>query len=81
VARFGEWIEPFHAFYSVDLKEMIEGQLMHGHHKIADMLLERPVDYVPESLIREHTPDWTLFRNLNAVEDLSNYLEEEDEEH
>lgn len=75
VTRFGEWMEPFNAFYSKDLKSHIEDFLASGRRAIHTMLDDQSVDYVPESVARSFSPEWEMFFNLNTREDMEEYLQ------
>lgn len=71
IARYGEWIEPFHGFYSAPMAPVAETLVSKGDYRIAHLLERFDVDYLPEALVRTYTPDWSLFRNLNAATDLT----------
>ncbi len=74
VTKFGEWIEPFCSFYSIDLIETIEKYLLSGRRSINGMLKDLNISYVEEKEARKYSPNWDMFLNLNTKEDLSKYL-------
>ncbi|MGM0395653.1 MAG: molybdenum cofactor guanylyltransferase [Bacillota bacterium] len=78
ITRFGEWIEPFNAFYGKDLAVEIEKFLSTGRRAVHTMLRDYPVDYVPENSAREFSPEWNMFFNLNTKEDVEEYLQRDE---
>lgn len=75
VTRFGEWIEPFNAFYRKDLTMQIEEFFLTGRRAIHTMLKDHPVDFVPENEARKFSPEWGMFFNLNTRENIQEYLQ------
>lgn len=76
ITKFGDWIEPFNAFYSKALIEHIESFLMGGGKAVHRLLMNHNVEYIPEEVARSFSPDWGMFFNLNTREDLLKYTEE-----
>lgn len=74
ITRFGNWIEPFNAFYSKKLKNEIEKHLFSGNRSINSLLEKLDVCYIKEEEARRFSPDWDMFLNLNTKEDLNNFL-------
>lgn len=74
VTRFGEWIEPFHAYYSKDQIQDMEAFLETGRKSVNRFLDSQKTLYVPESEARKFSPDWEMFYNLNTREDLAHYM-------
>lgn len=70
VTRFGDWIEPFNAFYSKALIPQIEENIMQKKQKISSLLYASEVLYIEEQTARVLSPDWAMFTNLNVEEDL-----------
>ncbi len=70
ITRLGEWIEPFNAFYSITLANLIEDCIRQDIRQINVMLKKADVIYVEESKAREYSPNWDMFVNLNTAEDL-----------
>jgi len=68
--RFGDWLEPFNAFYSKSLLPSIEQAYKDGRSKIGDMLAKAQTYYVEESEARNFSPDWGMFDNINTQADL-----------
>jgi molybdopterin-guanine dinucleotide biosynthesis protein A len=66
----GEWIEPFHALYSVDIADDIEKNVKMGRYKIYDVLKKKNVLRISESDVRRYSPGLEIFRNLNDMGDL-----------
>lgn len=79
VTRFGEWIEPFNAFYMKDLAIHMEEFLTTGKRAVHTMLKDYRVDFVPEKEAREFSPEWNMFFNLNTREDIQEYLQRNEE--
>jgi len=69
ITRFGDWIEPFNAFYARDLVPEIEDYLGRGHHSLFQFLKELDTHYIAEDEARRFSPDWGMFLNLNTRED------------
>jgi len=76
ITKFGDWIEPFNAFYSKALIEHIESFLKGGGKAVHRILMNHNVKYIPEEVARSFSPDWGMFFNLNTREDLLKYTEE-----
>lgn len=74
VTQYGDWIEPFSAFYSVELQDKIEKYLRTGRRSINGLIKDYRMTYIPEDEAREFSPDWAMFLNLNTRHDLFNYL-------
>ena len=74
VTQYGNWIEPFSAFYSVELQDKIEKYLRTGRRSINGLIKDYRMTYIPEDEAREFSPDWDMFLNLNTRHDLFNYL-------
>lgn len=70
ITKFGDWIEPFNAFYSKALIPQIEENILQKKRKISSVLCTSQVLYIEEQTARAFSPDWAMFTNLNNVEDL-----------
>lgn len=74
VTEFGNWIEPFSSFYSVELIKPIEKYLETNRKSVNGLIENLEITYIPEDKAREFSPDWAMFLNLNTRDDLNNYL-------
>ncbi|MCF6464259.1 molybdenum cofactor guanylyltransferase [Clostridium sp. Cult1] len=74
ITRFGEWIEPFNAFYSKGMIENIEEHLSYNRRSVNSLLSKLSVYYIEEEKAREFSPNWDMFLNLNTKEELNDYL-------
>jgi molybdopterin-guanine dinucleotide biosynthesis protein A len=74
VTEFGEWIEPFSSFYSIDLIAHIEEYLKSNRRSINGLIKNLEITYITEDDARRFSPNWDMFLNLNTREDLNNYL-------
>lgn len=74
VTQFGNWIEPFNAFYSKKLKDKIEKHLLDNRRSINSLLDKVEVQYISEEEARKFSPNWDMFLNLNTKEDLNAFL-------
>ena len=74
VTEFGEWIEPFSSFYSVELIDNIEKYLDTNRRSINGLIENLNITYIGENEARRFSPNWDMFLNLNTKEDLNNYL-------
>ena len=72
ITKFGDWIEPFNAFYSKRLIPHIEEYILKGNKKIGRLLDDSKVLYIEEKVARAFSPDWGMFTNLNTEKDLEN---------
>jgi len=70
VSKYGDWIEPFHGLYNSCLKETLGAYLRSGGRSIHKFVENHRVLYLEEAAVREWTPDWLLFDNINTKEDL-----------
>ena len=78
VTKYGDWIEPFNAFYSKDMIVDIEKHLLNNEKSVNSLLKKLDIHYIEEVKAREFSPNWDMFLNLNTKEDLDNYLEIEE---
>jgi len=74
ITKFGEWLEPFNAFYSKSLIRKIEKNIEQGKRRVAFILEGSNVIYIEEKKARVFSPGWEMFMNLNTPEDLESYL-------
>lgn len=74
VTKYGEWIEPFNAFYSKNMIQDIENHLLKNQKSVNSLLKKLDVHYIAEEKAREFSPNWDMFLNLNTREDLNKYL-------
>ncbi len=75
VTRFGDWIEPFNAFYSRKLVPAIEDYLASGRKSLYQFLCSCRTLYIPEQDARRFSPDWEMFLNLNTREEFERWRE------
>lgn len=73
ITRFGDWIEPFNAFYSKSLIPKIEASIFMDKKKISGLLNMAEVIYINENIARSFSPDWSMFMNLNTEKDLMSF--------
>ena len=73
--KFGDWIEPFSSFYSVDLIGAIEDYLRSNRRSINGLIDQLKFSYIEEDEARRFSPNWDMFLNLNTKNDLESYLE------
>ena len=73
ITRFGEWIEPFHAFYSTHILKCIENHLNSGQRSIYSLVKKLNCKYIEENTARRYSPNWEMFFNINTKEDLKEY--------
>ena len=71
ITRFGNWIEPFNAFYSKALLSQVEESILSEKRKISSLLSMGNVLYIEEEVARVFSSDWKMFTNLNTEEDLN----------
>lgn len=74
ITKYGNWIEPFNAFYSKEMVEYIEKHLMEDKRSVNSLLRKLPVCYIEEYDARRYSPNWNMFLNLNTKEELEDYL-------
>lgn len=72
VTRFGDWIEPFNAFYSKRLTKDIKRYLLSGRRSIYGFIKTKKFEYVEEEIARKFSPNWEMFSNFNTTDDLIN---------
>ncbi len=73
ISEKGNWIEPFHALYSIDLANDIQENVENRVYKIFDVLKNKRIIKISESKIREYSPDLGIFTNLNNLRDLEEF--------
>lgn len=74
VTRFGQWIEPFNAFYSKDIIKDIEEHLLKNQRSVNSLLAKVEIHYIEEEKAREFSPNWDMFLNLNTKDELNKFL-------
>lgn len=74
ITKFGQWIEPFNAFYSKEMIDDIEEHLHKGRKSVNSLLRKLSICYVEEEDARNFSPNWDMFLNLNTKEELNDYL-------
>lgn len=75
VTKLEDSMEPFNAFYSKQLVNVLEKSIDEGFRSIYRLILNLDFEYVEEADARKFSPDWLMFSNLNTQEDLKKYLE------
>lgn len=74
VTEKGGWIEPFHAYYSVNCLPLIEDELANSKTSIRYFLDKTDMLRIPEAKAREFSPDWSMFLNINTKELYDQYI-------
>lgn len=74
VTRYDEWIEPFNAFYNVDLIPKIQTFLASGRKSIYKCFETENLHYIEETVGRSYSPDWDMFSNLNTPGELKKHI-------
>ncbi|WP_303866707.1 molybdenum cofactor guanylyltransferase [Acetobacterium wieringae] len=74
VTRFDKWIEPFNAFYSVDLIPQIQSFLYSGRKSIYECFETENLHYIDEAVAQSYSPGWEMFSNLNTPKDLKTHI-------
>lgn len=74
VTRYEEWIEPFNAFYNIELIPRIQKFLDSGRKSIYKCFEAENLHYVEESIARSYSPGWEMFSNLNTPRELKNHI-------
>jgi molybdenum cofactor guanylyltransferase len=66
----GSYFEPLHAFYSVDMLEVIEGEMKNKNFKIFNVLSKCRIHYIEDSIVQEFRSKADMFANINYYSDL-----------
>jgi len=74
VARAGEWIEPFQAFYSRAIISRIEDYLNLDRRSVFPLLRTLNTLYLTEEEARPFNRDGRLFANLNTRQELESFI-------
>ncbi len=77
ITKFGDWIEPFNAFYSKNIIAYLEEYMSEGGNSINGVLKKLEVMYIEENIARKYSSNWDMFINLNTKDDLLNYINQE----
>lgn len=72
--RSGKYFEPFNAFYSKDIIEDLERNLLEDKKSVNYLLKTTAIHSIEEEKAREFSPSWDMFFNLNTEEDLNEFL-------
>jgi molybdopterin-guanine dinucleotide biosynthesis protein A len=78
ITQYGEWIEPFNAFYHKKLMDPLKYAIENGHKRLSLILEDCDVLHVDEKTARGFSPDWRMFTNLNSEDDLRKYLQKKE---
>lgn len=70
ITCFGNWLEPFNAFYSKSLLPVIEQAYNANNMKIGSVLANAHTYYIEEIQARSFSPNWSMFANINTQRDL-----------
>lgn len=73
VTRFGNWIEPFNAYYSKELLPVILQAYRDKEMRISRVLEGAKVLYLEEAEARSFSPDWNMFTNINTKKELAKF--------
>ncbi|NMC73223.1 MAG: molybdenum cofactor guanylyltransferase [Geobacteraceae bacterium] len=74
VARAGEWIEPFQAFYSQSIIPRIQDYLDSDRRSVFPLLQTLNTLYLTEEEVRPFNRDGRLFANLNTPRELEEFI-------
>jgi molybdopterin-guanine dinucleotide biosynthesis protein A len=74
VTRSGEWIEPFHAFYSREMIRHIEDYLNQDRRSVFPLLRTLNTLYIGEEEALPFNPEGRLFANLNTRQEVESFL-------
>lgn len=74
ITRFGQWIEPFNAFYSKKMINIVEEHLLNHNKSINSLISKVDVYYISELEARKFSPNWDMFLNLNTKEELDHFI-------
>lgn len=74
VTRYQEWVEPFNAFYNIDLIPKIKASLGTGRKSIYKCFEKENIHYIDEEIGRIYSPGWEMFCNLNTPEELGDHI-------
>lgn len=75
ITRYGNWIEPFNAFYSRSLLPRIEESIKANNRQINRLLKDANVLYISEAKAREFSPYWGMFTNVNTIMDYQEIMD------
>ncbi len=70
----GDWIEPFHAFYSKKIIPYIEEYFQKGGLSVHGLVKGLPSFFIDEGTARKFSPSWEMFVNFNTKEDIEKYM-------
>lgn len=73
VARRGNRIEPFNAFYSISTAKTVKEQFSEGNLSIKSFVLKLNCLYIDEKDVENYCNDSSMFLNLNTREELNAY--------
>jgi molybdopterin-guanine dinucleotide biosynthesis protein A len=76
ITKKQENLEPFNAFYSINLVEYIEKFIYQKPRSLYYLLNSINTFYIEEKIAREYSVDWSMFFNLNTLKDISMYVKE-----
>jgi len=65
----GEWIEPFNAFYRKSIAKSIKEHLESDRRAVYSLIENLNTLYVSESEARRFSPDWSMFFNMNTMDE------------
>lgn len=73
VTKYQNWIEPFNAFYSKNISNLIEEYLNIDRKNIYGLIKKLYVIYISEKVARRYSENFEMFYNLNTRKDLEDF--------
>lgn len=73
VARKGKWIEPLNAFFKKDIVLALGEYLQKDRTSIHAFLENVNCFYLEEAIVKEFSPDWSMFFSINTLEDMNTF--------
>lgn len=74
ITKIGDWIEPFNAFYSRSIVDVIENQLISGKRSVYTLVKSLNFYFINERTARRFSPNWDMFMNLNTKEEFERFV-------
>lgn len=76
VTRRGTMLEPLGGLYRKRLATEIDQLIQGGERRIQSLFSKTDVEYVPERIALNYSPDWNMFDNINTQKDLEIYRQQ-----
>ncbi len=78
ITKIGDFTEPLYGFYNKELVPQIFKEIKNGQYRLHNFLKKTNTKYVDEKIAQSFQADLLMFKNLNTMSDLDDFLKVEE---